>query len=126
MVGHAGEVGADEHRLAVVTLAAPIGRVEVERGAGAGAVYCHAEVAAGDLAAKGGALQLQGPFKGKLNRHEGCKVYSLTLLRILLDVGAGAVRLSVAGAEPGVSGGTGVRITDRERPLTEANLKGFI
>lgn len=47
-------------------------------------------------------------------------------LRMLRDIGAGAVRLSVAGAEPGVSGGTGVRITDRERPLTEANLKGFI
>ncbi len=47
-------------------------------------------------------------------------------LRMLRDIATGAVRLSVAGAEPSVSGGTGVRITDRERPLTEANLKGFI
>ncbi|MDP2738700.1 MAG: hypothetical protein Q8O82_08370 [Pseudorhodobacter sp.] len=45
---------------------------------------------------------------------------------MLRDIRAGAVRLSVAGAEPGVSGGTGVRITDRKRPLTEANLKGFV
>jgi len=45
---------------------------------------------------------------------------------MLRDIGAGVVRLSVAGAKPGVSGGTGVRITDRERPLTEANLKGFV
>ncbi len=71
-------------------------------------------------------MQLQGPFKGELNRHEGCKVYTLTLHRMLRDIGAGAVRLSVAGAEPGVSGGTGVRITGRKRQLTEANLKGCV
>ena len=47
-------------------------------------------------------------------------------LRMLRNIASGAVRLSVAGAEPDVSGGTGVRITDRDRPLTADNLKGFI
>lgn len=47
-------------------------------------------------------------------------------LRSLRDIAAGTIRLPVAGVEPGGTGGTGVRITDRERPLTESNMKGFI
>ena len=47
-------------------------------------------------------------------------------LRMLRDLASGTVRLQVAGAEPAGTGGSGARITDRERPLTEANLKGFI
>ncbi|MVO16851.1 gp436 family protein [Parasedimentitalea huanghaiensis] len=44
----------------------------------------------------------------------------------LRDIGNGTIRLPIAGVEPKGSGGTGVRITDRERPLTAQNLKGFI
>ena len=47
-------------------------------------------------------------------------------LRLLRDIASGAVRLPIAGAEPAATGGTGVRITDRERPMTAENLKGFI
>lgn len=47
-------------------------------------------------------------------------------LRLLRDISTGIVTLSIAGVEPPGTGGNGVRITDRERPLTEANLKGFI
>ncbi len=47
-------------------------------------------------------------------------------IRTLKDISTGAVRLSIAGAEPEGTGGSGVRITDRERPLTAQNLKGFI
>lgn len=49
-------------------------------------------------------------------------------LRILRDIAAGTNRLTVAGVEPesAASSGNGVRITDRDRPLTAENLKGFI
>jgi phage gp36-like protein len=47
-------------------------------------------------------------------------------LRALRDIADGRVKLDLAGAEPEGSGSGGVRITDRERPLTETNLKGFI
>lgn len=47
-------------------------------------------------------------------------------MRTLRDISTGLVTLSVEGAPAPGTGGTGVRITDRERPLTEANLKGFI
>ena len=47
-------------------------------------------------------------------------------IRTLKDIASGTIRLDVAGAEPAGTGGTGVRITDRERPLTADNLKGFI
>ena len=47
-------------------------------------------------------------------------------IRALRDISTGAVRLSIAGIEPEDSGGSGARITDRERPLTADNLKGFI
>lgn len=48
-------------------------------------------------------------------------------LRTLRDVSRGDIRLSVAGIEPPSPGtGSGVRVTDRERPMTADNLKGFI
>lgn len=47
-------------------------------------------------------------------------------LKMLAAIGVGAVRLDVEGAEPESSGATGVRTTDRERPLTPENMKGFI
>lgn len=46
--------------------------------------------------------------------------------KTLEAIGEGRVRLPVAGIEPQGTGGSGARITDRERPLTEANMKGFI
>ena len=46
--------------------------------------------------------------------------------RMLRDIAGGAVKLSLAGVEAASTGGTGARITDRERPLTAENLKGFI
>ncbi|WP_457650938.1 gp436 family protein [Profundibacter sp.] len=47
-------------------------------------------------------------------------------IRTLDRIASGTIRLDVAGVEPAGTGGTGVRITDRERPLTASNLKGFI
>ncbi|MFN4091013.1 MAG: gp436 family protein [Alphaproteobacteria bacterium] len=47
--------------------------------------------------------------------------------RTLDEIAAGRVRLPVgAGAEPEGTGGSGARITDRARPFTERNLKGFV
>lgn len=46
-------------------------------------------------------------------------------LKTLKDIASGAARLDVAGAEPASSGASGARITDRERPFTEDNLKGW-
>lgn len=46
--------------------------------------------------------------------------------KTLEAIADGRVRLPVAGVEPAGSGESGARITDRERPLTEANMKGFI
>jgi phage gp36-like protein len=47
-------------------------------------------------------------------------------LKTLEQIATGKVRLPIDGVEPSGSGDTGVRITDRERPLTAANMKGFI
>lgn len=47
-------------------------------------------------------------------------------LRALRDIGTGVISLSVAGIEPAGSGGSGARITDRERPLTADKLTGYI
>ncbi|ODR93528.1 hypothetical protein AUC70_11730 [Methyloceanibacter stevinii] len=44
----------------------------------------------------------------------------------LKDISRGVIRLPVEGIEPAASGDAGVRTTDRERPLTPENLKGFI
>ncbi|MDK3072766.1 DUF1320 domain-containing protein [Sedimentitalea sp. JM2-8] len=47
-------------------------------------------------------------------------------IRMLKDISRGILVLDVAGAEPEGSGASGVRITDRERPLTADQMKGFI
>lgn len=47
-------------------------------------------------------------------------------LRSLREISAGTIRLSAAGLEAAGTGGSGARITDRERPFTAENLKGFI
>ncbi|QBR36034.1 DUF1320 domain-containing protein [Leisingera sp. NJS201] len=47
-------------------------------------------------------------------------------LATLEKIAKGTVRLPVAGVEPATQPGNGVRVTDRERPLTALNLKGFI
>lgn len=47
-------------------------------------------------------------------------------VRTLREIASGAIRLDVAGIEPAASGSSGVRTNDRERPLTEENLKGYI
>lgn len=41
-------------------------------------------------------------------------------------ISKGVMRLDVAGVEPDASGASGVRTTDRERPMTADNLKGFV
>lgn len=47
-------------------------------------------------------------------------------LKQLREIASGTIKLAVAGIEPTGTGGTGARVTDRERPMTETNLKGFI
>ena len=47
-------------------------------------------------------------------------------LKMLRDIGAGAVRISAAGIEPAGATANGVVVTDRERPFTESAMKGFI
>ncbi|RIA44047.1 phage gp36-like protein [Hephaestia caeni] len=53
------------------------------------------------------------------------KDYELAL-KSLRDIAAGTIRLNVAGLEPAASGNSGVVTNDRERPLTEQTLKGYI
>ena len=47
-------------------------------------------------------------------------------MRMLRDISGGVVRLSAAGVEPSGAGGTGVRITDRERPMSADKMTGWI
>ena len=48
-------------------------------------------------------------------------------MRQLREIGDGTMRLpGESGAEPEGTGETGARVTDRERPFTEATMKGFI
>lgn len=51
--------------------------------------------------------------------------YNSALLS-LRDIAAGTIRLNIAGVEPATTGETGAMFTDRERPMTEASMKGFI
>ena len=44
----------------------------------------------------------------------------------LKDIAKGLNKLDVTTVTPVTTGSTGAMITDRERPLTEANMKGFI
>jgi phage gp36-like protein len=47
-------------------------------------------------------------------------------IRTLEQLSTGMIKLTAAGVEAPSNGTTGVQITDRERPFTEDNLKGFI
>jgi phage gp36-like protein len=47
-------------------------------------------------------------------------------LKTLALISNGTVKLDVAGVEPASSGASGVRTTDRDRPLTNKNLEGYI
>jgi len=47
-------------------------------------------------------------------------------IRSLEAISKGVIRLSVAGIEPTGNGGGSAVVTDRERPMTAENLKGFI
>lgn len=47
-------------------------------------------------------------------------------LTTLEKIAKGIVKLPIAGVEPAAKPGNGVRVTDRERPLTASSLKGFI
>ncbi len=46
-------------------------------------------------------------------------------LKLLTQISSGAVKLDANGTEPASSGSQGARITDRERPFTPENLKGY-
>jgi len=47
-------------------------------------------------------------------------------LRTLREIASGTILLTAEITQPTSTGGTGARLTDRERPLTAQNLKGFI
>lgn len=47
-------------------------------------------------------------------------------LKTLEGISKGLLRLDLDGVEPPGSGNGGARITDRDRPLTAANLKGYV
>lgn len=47
-------------------------------------------------------------------------------IRSLEGIAAGSIRLSADGIAPTQTGGSGARVTDRERPMTEDNMKGLI
>lgn len=47
-------------------------------------------------------------------------------LAMLRDIANGTVALTVAGLEAENTGGSGARITDRDRLMTQDNMKGFI
>ncbi len=47
-------------------------------------------------------------------------------MRSLRDIASGLISLSVAGVQPATTGATGARITDRERPMSADQMKGFI
>lgn len=47
-------------------------------------------------------------------------------IRQLQQIAAGTLKLDAAGVAPATTGSAGARVTDRERPMTETSLKGFI
>jgi phage gp36-like protein len=47
-------------------------------------------------------------------------------LKSLRDIAIGTLKLSVAGVPSAAGQSSGARMTDRERPLTAQNMKGFI
>jgi phage gp36-like protein len=57
---------------------------------------------------------------------EKIRVDYVDAIKSLALISSGTIRLDVAGIEPEASGATGVRFTDRDRPLTADSLKGYI
>ena len=49
-----------------------------------------------------------------------------TALRMPKDIADGRLKLAVAGIEPQTTAASGVRMTDRSRPLSAESMKGFI
>jgi phage gp36-like protein len=48
-------------------------------------------------------------------------------LKMLRDIAAGTIRLPLAaGAEPAAAGGSGVRVSQPDRPMTAGTMKGYI
>lgn len=47
-------------------------------------------------------------------------------IRTLVAISQGTITLTAAGVEAPSTGSTGAQMTDRERPFTEDNLKGYI
>lgn len=47
-------------------------------------------------------------------------------LEMLKDISKGVIQLEVGGVEPDVNDAGGVTVTDRDRPFTADNMKGFI
>lgn len=47
-------------------------------------------------------------------------------IRTLEGLSKGVLRLDLDGVEPAAAGNSGARITDRDRPMTAENLKGYI
>lgn len=46
-------------------------------------------------------------------------------LKLLDKIAQGTVKLDAAGVEPASAGSSGARLTDRDRPFTATNLKGY-
>ena len=65
----------------------------------------------------------------KLHRYEAPEKvqadYNMAI-KTLISLSTGTIKLTAAGVEAPSTGTTGVQITDRDRPFTEDNLKGFI
>lgn len=47
-------------------------------------------------------------------------------LKTLMQISSGAVRLPIDGKAAPATGGSGARVTDRQRPMTAESLRGFI
>ena len=47
-------------------------------------------------------------------------------MRQLREIASGVVRLDAAGVTPAQTGAGGAQVTDRDRPFTADNLKGFV
>lgn len=65
----------------------------------------------------------------KLHRHETdekIKDEYKDAMAMLDRLSKGVIKLDIAGVEPPTVSSTGVKITDRDRPLTAENMKGFI
>lgn len=60
------------------------------------------------------------------DRPESVREDQKEALRQLQAIAMGTMRLNAEGIAPAGTGGTGARLTDRERPMDEKTMKGFI